>query len=785
MRAGDKVKKAFKRYHFIGIGGMGVGNLALLMLAKGFDVSGSDQKESELTRQLRERGARVFIGHDIRNLEGAECVVYSSAIKADNPEMFEAFSRHIPVMRRAELLAELLNKEVGITVAGAHGKTTTSSLASFLLTRAGLKPTTMVGGIVRQGDLNASLGIGRHMVAEVDESDGSFLYFAPHFSIITNIDLEHLDFYHTWENICDAYVKFAGCTVPNGIIIANGDDPTLRAIVSNSARRFVTYGFGDDNEWVAANIHLDAHGSSYDCYHKGELVGNFTLRIPGKHNVHNSLAVVALGHELKIGLDAIRGTLGDFEGVKRRFERKGEPGGVLVVDDYGHHPTEIAATLQTAKTLERKKLVVVFQPHRYSRTQALMDNFVDCLNMADHLVLMDIYPASEKPIEGVTTEALAERIRAKRPQELVHLPKNVIVDHLMGIVGPGDLVVTLGAGDVTRISDELVKRLGARAVLAKDRGLIGVIMGGCSSEREVSLRSGAAVVKALTEAGCRVKALDLVSEDHATVKEWLRAEGLDMAFIALHGRFGEDGGIQAVLEELDIPYNGCGVAASRTAFNKAQAQKLFDAHKVQTPATVIVSGIEGLDADQVVAQVKGYPVVVKPACEGSSNGISFGRDRDSLRAALSKAYEYGREIIVQQHIRGRELTVGILGQEALPVVEIRTDAGQDFFDFKAKYESPATQYHAPAEIDPLTAQRVQAEALKAYRALGCEGYGRVDVLLGEDGMPYVLEVNTIPGFTAKSLMPKAARAAGMDFTQLCLTLVDMAYGKKKEPLPRA
>ncbi|MFH0753159.1 MAG: UDP-N-acetylmuramate--L-alanine ligase [Candidatus Omnitrophota bacterium] len=779
MKRTGKEKKVIRRYHFIGIGGMGMGNLALLMLAKGFEVSGSDVKESELIRQLREKGATVFIGHDICHLDGADCVVYSSAIKADNPEMFQAVTRHIPLLRRAELLAQLLNKEVGITVAGAHGKTTTSSMASFLLINADLKPTTAIGGIVNQGDYNASLGIGRHMVAEVDESDGSFLYFSPHFSIITNIDMEHLDYYHTWEKIQEAYVKFVDRTVPNGIIITCGDDKVLRGIVEKSGRRIITYGFGEGNDWIATNIHLDSAGSSYDCYFKGNFIGRFELMIPGKHNVQNSLAIVALGFELKIEMAVILKTLKTFQGVQRRFQRKGEVDGVLVVDDYGHHPTEIAATLQTAKTLDRKRLIVVFQPHRYSRTAALMSEFASSFNLVDHLILMDIYAASEKPIEGVTTAALMARIQEKRPQYLVHLKKDQIVDHLAAFVQPGDLVLTLGAGDVTQISDALVSRLTDRRAGAQDNGVIGVIMGGCSSEREVSLRSGAAVVNALVNAGCCVRSLDIVSEEKELIKAWVKAEKINVVFIALHGRFGEDGGIQAVLDECAIPYNGCGSLASFMAFNKGATQKAFEDHKVLTPATVLVNARVVFDMDQVISRLGGFPVVVKPACEGSSIGVNLAFDRLELAAAVEKAAVYGDDIVIQQFIKGRELTVGILGEKALPVVEIKAADDHHFFDFQAKYQSQATQYIVPAIISDQVTVQVQQEALKAYQALGCEGFGRVDVLLGEDEKPYVLEINTIPGFTATSLLPKAARAAGIDFTQLCLTLVDMAYGKKK------
>jgi UDP-N-acetylmuramate--alanine ligase len=791
-------KKNYKKYHFIGIGGMGMGNLALLMLAKGFKVSGSDIKESELTRQLKLKGARVFIGHDTSNLEDVDCVVYSTAVTHTNPEMFHAVSQHIPILRRAELLAELVNKEVGITVAGAHGKTTTSSMASLLLIKAGLKPTTAIGGIIHQGDYNATLGIGRHMVAEVDESDGSFLYFSPHFSIITNIDFEHVDYYHTWDKIKEAYAMFVQRTVPGGIVIACGDDKILLEIVQQSGRRAVTYGFSQDNDWVARNIHCDCHGSSYDCYHRGKFVGRFGLTVPGKHNVINSLSVVILGHELKIDPAVIADTLLSFSGVKRRFENKGEVDGVLVIDDYAHHPTEIAATLQTAKTLDRQRLITVFQPHRYTRTKFLFSEFAECLHMADELILTDIYAASEKPIEGVTTDALFQSIKQKRPKGLCYLKKEDIVPRLAAMVQKGDLVLFLGAGDVTHLSDELVRRLRSKGSAfslddirvpgresVRNFGVVGVIMGGVSCERDISLKSGNAVLKALGEAGCRVKPIDLVTEDRAQVKALLTEARIDVAFIALHGRFGEDGGIQVILDEMDIPYNGSGPAASYAGFNKCVSQRIFESKGILTPRTVIVDqGPQAFEAPEAVKRLGGFPLVVKPACEGSSIGVSLARDTRELKAAAARAFEYGQQIVIQECILGRELTVGILSGVPLPVVEIRAHSGGHlFFDFQAKYKDHTTQYIVPADLPPEVGLRVQAEALRAFDSLGCEGFARVDILLDAEGKPFILEVNTIPGFTSTSLLPKAARAAGLDFEQLCLTLIDISYGKKKtEPI---
>ncbi|NLE65089.1 MAG: UDP-N-acetylmuramate--L-alanine ligase, partial [Elusimicrobia bacterium] len=660
MKKNGTARRGIRRYHFIGVGGMGMGHLALLMLAKGYEVSGSDVKESGLTRQLRERGARISIGHHVRNLEGAQCVVYSSAISASNPEMFEAVRLHIPILRRAELLAELVNREVGITIAGAHGKTTTSSMASLLLIKAGLKPTTAIGGIVGKG-YNASLGIGRHFVAEVDESDGSFLYFKPHFSIITNIDMEHLDHYQTWDRIKEAYLKFAQCTVPDGVLLVCGDDETLRDIALRSGRRFVTYGFGEGNDWVARDIQCDAQGSSYVCFHKGQFVGRFVLSVPGKHNALNSLAVVALAHELKIGPEFARETLEEFQGVARRFQRKGEVDGVMVVDDYAHHPTEIMATLQTAKTIDRTRLVVVFQPHRYTRTKALMDQFAESFVLADQMILTDIYPASEKPIEGITSEALLKKIKMQHAPQTIYLKKEEIVGHLLKTLRKGDLLLVLGAGDITRISDDVVASLKERQARqellalvkgagerSKDRGVIGVLMGGCSSEREVSLRSGQAVVDALVSAGCQVRPIDLTSVDPRDVKARLVGEKIDMAFIALHGRFGEDGGIQTVLDDLGIPYNGCGPGASRAAFNKVLSQRIFEEAGVLVPRTVVVRS-HSFDVGRTVELLGGYPLVVKPACEGSSIGVVLAGDEPALKEGVAQALTFGGDVLIQEH----------------------------------------------------------------------------------------------------------------------------------------
>ncbi len=461
------------QYHFIGIGGIGMGTLASLLLDKGYKVSGSDLKDNELTAQLRRAGALITIGHQAGNVQKPDYVVYSSAIRVNNPELIEAVSRKIPVLKRAEVLAQMVNAQTGITIAGAHGKTTTTSMASYLLINAGLKPTTAVGGIINGPAYNARLGAGKYFVAEVDESDGTFLYFKPQYSIITNIDFEHVDFYKNWDGITAAYEKFVQCTAPEGTLIVCGEDARLKQMAARGKGRRICYGFDPTLDVWAKNIVTQGFHSRFECYTAQGKVGDFELIVPGLHNVLNALACIALGLELKIAVDVIAKTLKEFTGVKRRFQLKGHVEGIMVVDDYGHHPTEITATLKAARLFSPKRLVTVFQPHRYSRTKFLLDEFVASLQLADEVILTDIYAASEKPTEGASTKQLLEQLKAALDDRVVYLKKEEISSFLAHQAQTGDLVLFLGAGDIYHLSDEFIKMLQERfsAVGAAVKGL--------------------------------------------------------------------------------------------------------------------------------------------------------------------------------------------------------------------------------------------------------------------------------------------------------------------------
>ena len=433
--------------------------IAKILLMQGYRVSGSDIRKSGITQELDSLGAKIFIGQDPSNIKDFDLVTYSSAIKPDNPELVYAIQRNIPVVKRAKLLSELMKDKKSITVSGAHGKTTTTSLVSFLLEKAKLNPTVVTGGNVFNFNSNALLGKGSYFVAELDESDGSFLYFNPFYSIVTNIDYEHLDYYKNWNNIVEAFGKFFDQTHKDGVIFACGDDKNLKEILKKKNKKYISFGLSQDNNIFADNISLESFSSTFSCVYKTKKLGQVKLNIPGKHNISNSLSVIALALELGISWDTIKEALSLYKGVQRRFELKGEVNGISIVDDYGHHPTEVRATLEAAKALKPKRLIVAFQPHRYSRTKFLFDEFVKSFDFVDHLIITDIYSANEEPIPGATSENLFLKLKEGNKKEICFIPKKDIVEHIAKIARPQDLVITLGAGDIGRLSDEILQRL--------------------------------------------------------------------------------------------------------------------------------------------------------------------------------------------------------------------------------------------------------------------------------------------------------------------------------------
>jgi len=449
-----------KNYHLIGIGGIGMSGIARLLLRKGFKVSGSDLKESEITDELQELGARIFLGHRAENIKGAQSVIYSSAIKEENPEIIEAGRLGIPILKRAEALLELMRDKTVITVAGSHGKTTTASLVACLLLEAGLEPCVAVGGILKNIDSNSYLGCGKYFVAEADESDGSFLYYCPDYSIITNIDREHLDYYQEFENELEAYKKFLYRTQKKGCVFCCDDDPYLKSMLKDYKNRAVLFGLENSAHIYARDIKFTGLACEFDCFFRGNFIDRFSLSLGGKHNISNALSVIALGFEIGIELKFIKQALKNYKGAGRRLEIKFSDANYLIIDDYAHHPSEIRATLEALQHLKRDRVIAIFQPHRYTRTKLLQDEFGASFDGADYVVLTDIYAASETPIPGVTAQCIYDKIKQRHPgKEIVLLPKEQIAQHILTVMKPRDLVITLGAGDIVKVSESLAESL--------------------------------------------------------------------------------------------------------------------------------------------------------------------------------------------------------------------------------------------------------------------------------------------------------------------------------------
>ena len=449
-----------KKIHFVGIGGIGMSGIAEVLLNLGYQVSGSDIARSEVTERLVSLGAEVEMGHQAENLNEVDVVVTSTAVRPDNPEVVAAHNLKIPVIPRAEMLAELMRMKYGVAIAGTHGKTTTTSMVATILSHGGIDPTAVIGGRLDSLGTNAKLGQGKFLVAEADESDGSFLRLSPTIAVVTNIDADHLDFYRDLDEIKGAFIEFVNKIPFYGVAVLCLDDENIQACIPAVKKRYVTYGLTSQADIRATDIEHRGEKTSFCVYHNDEKLGSITLHMAGRHNVLNALAGVAVGLELNLNFNVIAEGLDEFGGVQRRFQVKYDRDDIMVVDDYGHHPVEIKATLAAARSGWDKRIVVVFQPHRYSRTQALFEEFLTAFYQADKLVVMDVYAASEDVIPGVEAKDLRDGIAGHGHKDATYIAdKEAVIAHLAETVQPGDMVITLGAGNVWQVGEEFIRTL--------------------------------------------------------------------------------------------------------------------------------------------------------------------------------------------------------------------------------------------------------------------------------------------------------------------------------------
>ncbi len=450
-----------RKLHFVGIGGVGMSAIAEVMLDKGYEISGSDLSESEVVQKLRAKGAVIYKGHNAANVEGKDAVVLSSAIHQDNPELVQAKKLGLKIFHRSDILAFLLNAAKGIAVAGAHGKTTTSSMISVVLEHAGVDPTILIGGFVDYLNGNAKLGKSDYLVAEADESDGSFLKFYPHIAVVTNIEDDHMDHYGSMENIIKAFIQFVqNLDKENGLAVLCFDNENIRNIAPQLDRRYISYALEHEADYTAADIVADGPQTTFTVVYKGEKLGAVTLNIPGRHNVLNALATIAVCHKLGLSIEAIAAGFAVFTGTKRRFQTKFRNDDVWIVDDYAHHPTEIQTTIKAARQTNPKRLVVAFQPHRYTRTQLLRKEFGSCFKGADVLILTDIYAASEEPIPGISGRTIVDEVKAQTGVDAVYIEKLAdIAPWLEQNRRKGDLIITMGAGNIYTVGETLADGL--------------------------------------------------------------------------------------------------------------------------------------------------------------------------------------------------------------------------------------------------------------------------------------------------------------------------------------
>lgn len=770
-----------KTTHFIGIGGIGMSGLARLLLAKNETVSGSDIRESEILRDLKMKGAQIYIGHDLKNVPEKARVVVSTDIKSCNPEL-KAVSNPI---HRSDLLLELMTGHKSLLVAGTHGKTTTSSLLAHTLDSAGLNPSFVIGGILKNFGVNSALGSGEFFVAEADESDGTHVKYHPYGLIVTNIDNDHLNHYGTEAKLIEAFKALIYKVENYDLLFTCGDDPILKGLKLPGNH----YGFDPSNNIQITYLKQRGLDQTFNLKINGVEYSEIYLPLIGRHNVLNAAAVFGLSLAIGISEKEIRKAFFDFKGVKRRADLKWEKKQVRVYDDYAHHPEEIKATIKAFQlAFPERRLVVVFQPHRYSRTKDCFNQFKEALK-ADVVIVTDLYAAGENPIDGISTESLIQTLDPKT----IYIPRKELAEKLSQLIRPYDVVVTMGAGDITKLSDEL-NEFPIRALK------MGLLFGGRSKEHEVSFTSAKNVYKAvdrnlfhiipfaISKQGGWVtgdKARELLEEgtsfdtvsdhiDESTLQEFQKC---DLVFPCLHGTNGEDGTVQGFLEIMRIGYVGCGVESSAIAMNKALTKRLCAFENIpMVPFVDFIHYEWQTEPEKWIQKIESklcYPLFVKPVHLGSTVGVTKVHTRDELIHAIEKGFTLDTHLIVETGVQGREIEFSVMGAGPWMIFnpgEIVSSGA--VYDYDAKYGPNSFKVLDEA---PLTSeQKILGKkiALDAYKAIRADGMARVDLFLTNEGEFLLNEINPIPGFTQNSLFPRMCQAGGLSYPDLIAKLAE-------------
>lgn len=792
-------------YHFIGIGGIGMSGLARLLLSKKIKVSGSDMSEGPIVEALVRDGADVRIGHAAQHVPRGATVVYSTDIKDDNPEYQAAVQFKCPMMHRSHLLQAIMSKYRPLAVAGTHGKTTTSSLLAWVLESSGLSPSFAIGGVIPQLASNAGCGTGEYFVAEACESDGTFQNYFPFGAIVTNIDFDHMDFYLDEKHLCDAFKQFLSQVSSGKHLFWCGDDERLKRLKPEG----VSYGFGEECKLRCSRFRQQGWKIIFDASIGSREYRDIEVSLTGRHNALNALAVFGLALALGIDEQSVRKALATFTGVGRRCEKVGEAHGVLVLDDYGHHPTELKATLKAVRAaIGARRLIAVYQPHRFSRSKECKGKYGGVFNDADLLFVNEIYAAREKPIEGVTHTAIAEEIRKDLGDRCCVEGRKTIAEKLAEVVRPHDVVVTLGAGDVTKAGRELLAILHKKA---PPKLKVGYIFGGKSIEHDVSLISAVNVLPSvntdyydillfgITREGVWVMGPDarekLSSARREQNKPLISAEvlaaitGCDILFPMLHGQFAEDGTVQGFFELLSKAYVGCDYRSSAITMDKALTKQLARDAGIPTLPFIAFTRYEWESGKEAlikrIINTLDFPVFAKAVHLGSTFGVYKVKELDQLEGAISAAFLVDTKVIVEAGLEHpREIEFSMLGNDdpiAFPPGEVLT-AGH-IHDFDSKYglnpNKTAAGYETIARLPQEKIEEGRELARQAFRAVGGMGMARVDTFLDSNGHFWLNEINPIPGFTKYSLYHLMCGANGLPLDKLVDELIILGMQRRR------
>jgi UDP-N-acetylmuramate--alanine ligase len=784
-------------YHFIGLGGIGMSALARILLQRGATVQGSDLASSCLLEELRQEGASVRIGHT-GELSNATQVVYSTAVQDENADLVSAKKWSLPVFHRSDLLHFLMKGRHPLLVTGTHGKTTTTALLASVLIEAGLDPTFVIGGIDQKLKTNARAGMGAYFVAEADESDGSFLKTPSFGAIVTNLENDHLDFWSDVQHLDAAFKEFFDKSLHPKHLFWCGDDTRLK----NLNPQGISYGFSPDNSLCIPFFEPTASGICFDVEWDGTYFSQIKLSLFGRHNALNGAAVFGLALSLGIAEATIRKAFLEFQGVSRRLEWKGAACSVDVYDDYGHHPTEIAATIKALrdKVLERR-LIAVFQPHRYTRVRALFYEFCTSFSDADLVVITDIYGAGESPIPGVTSKALFEQMKLILGTRLHYVPRRELESGVATLSQPHDVIMTLGAGDVTLAHKKILEDITRKA----PKLTVGLLFGGTSSEHDVSLLSARTFIEAIDRGLYRVKLFGLTKQGH-----WLSGEdalerlekneivsldeplispeilqeltSCDVAIPIFHGQQGEDGMTQGLLDTLAISYVGCDYRSGALCMQKGWTKLIAQMAGIPTSSFVEMDKATYLkNPEKLIQRIESYPVWIKPVHLGSSIGITRVIGPEGVHDAAKRAFALDDTLIADKEIKGREIEFSLLGNDFIRVAPAGEIIKQDIFhSFDKKYGAGASPIEIPALLTEMQIKIGEGFALEMFKRAGCKGLARIDFFLDESGHFWMNEINPMPGFTGTSAYPKMWEAAGFSMQKMCDELIILAMHRSRQ-----